>query len=238
MMKLTSEQVKELVLAAQKGDAAGLEATEAIMWDIQEHHIDRLTWKYRKKITVGGMDHNDLKQEFLTAAYQAIFKAKVDVGDPQQFILQHGKWAVVDALRSGYRKALRQYCHSCNTTTRLHEERGQAVCPNCNAKGDAIERMNMGISDDGTLSGTVADESLDISEVVASQEVIDNFYATLEGRKADVFALIIYQGYDRDSCTNYIKEIAGLLGVSAANVNKRLRQIKEEWAAYTSTITE
>jgi len=159
------------------------------------------------------------------------------VGDPMMFILQKGKWAVLDTLRSHYRKDLRQYCHSCSTETRIHEVGGVATCPNCGAKGDkSVERVTHNQLDDGTTIGTVANDGLDLQSSVVSNMVVQDFRSRLQGRKRDVFDLIMVHGYDRDSCDNYIKEIAAVLGISQPNVNIRLRQIKEEWRAFSGEV--
>jgi DNA-directed RNA polymerase specialized sigma24 family protein len=63
---------------------------------------------------------------------------------------------------------------------------------------------------------------------------LQQFAATLTGRKRDVWNLIVERGYDRESCKNYIREIADILGVTPGNVNLRLRQIKAAWMAWVS----
>jgi RNA polymerase sigma factor (sigma-70 family) len=232
-MALTLQDIKNLIRVAQSGDGvAAVMARTDILIEIQNEHMERHIYKYTRKNTVGGMDADDIRQIFLIACSIAIDEADVDKGNPLLFILQRGKWKVVDELRKTYRRNIRQYCHACETETRVHEKNHVVQCPKCGATGDVVERIQVNFSDDGTLSAFVVDESIDMAEAANSRLVVDEFRARLDGRKADVFDLIINQGYDRDSCTNYIREVAEILGVTPANVNKRLRQIKEEWALF------
>lgn len=232
-MALTLQDIKNLIRVAQSDEpiAADMARTDLLI-EISEEHMERHIYKYTRKNTVGGMDADDMRQIFLIACSIAIDDADLDKGNPLLFILQRGKWKIVDELRKTYRRNIRQYCHSCETETRVHEKNHVVQCPKCGTTGDCVERIQFNMTDDGTLTATVMDESMDLAEAANSRLVVDEFRKRLEGRKADVFDLIINEGYDRDSCRNYIKEISEVLGVTPANVNKRLRQIKEEWALY------
>lgn len=230
-MALTLTDIKNLIKVAQGEDeiASDMARTD-ILIEIMREHMDRHLAKYIRKNTVGGMDADDMRQIFLIACSIAIDEADLAKGNPLLFILQKGKWAVVDELRKTYRRNIRQYCHVCETETRVHERDHVVQCPRCGAIGeDKVERIQVNMTDDGTLSAGVKDEQMDIADMATSQVIVEEFRSRLTGRKADVFDLIVNKGYDRDSCTNYIKEVAITLGVTPANVNLRLRQIKEEW---------
>ena len=233
---LSLNDIKNLIQIAQGEDevAADMALTDLLI-EIIDNHMDRHLSRYIRKNTIGDMDADDIRQIFLIGCSKAIREASPHVGNPLLFILQKGKWAVVDALRKQYRTNLRQYCHKCGSETRLHEQSGQAICPKCQNTDD-VERIQTNVLDDGTLAGLVIDERLGIDERVASKIIIERFRCRLTGRKAEIFDLIMYHGYDRESCRNYIKEIAAILGVTPANVNLRLRQIKEEWAKYLEEI--
>lgn len=238
-MALTLQDIKNLITVAQTGDeiSSGMARTD-ILVEISEEHMERHIYKYIRKITTSGIDADDIRQTFLIACSIAIDEADLTKGNPLLFLLQKGKWAVVDELRKQYRRALRQYCHVCGTETRLNERGHVVICPKCGAAGaDHVERVQWNTPDDGTVSATISDEHLAIDEVVPSLVIVGNFRKRLSGRKADVFDLIMNEGYDRDSCKNYIREVAEVLGVTPANVNLRLRQIKEEWITYMEEIT-
>lgn len=235
-MALSLDDIKNLIQIAQgKDEVAADVALTDLLIEIVNNHMDRHLSKYIRKNTIGDMDADDIRQIFLIGCSKAIREANPHVGNPLLFILQKGKWAVVDALRKQYRTNLRQYCHKCGSETRLHEQSGQAICPKCQS-ADGVDRIPTNVLDDGTLVDMVIDERLGVDEKVISKIIIERFRSRLTGRKAEIFDLMIYHGYDRESCQNYIKEIAAILGVTPANVNLRLRQVKEEWAKYLEEI--
>lgn len=234
---MTTDDYRNLIAVVQGDDdiAAGIATTDIII-DIIENHMDKHLWKYYSKNTTGGIDKEDIRQIFLIGVSMAIESARTDIGDPLLYLIQKGKWAVVDELRRGYRKAIRQYCHKCSKETRVFEKAGIAICPTCG--GEDVIRVMVDTLDDGEQTVGVEAGELLLDTMVTSQVLVDQFKSTLSGRTLDVFEMIMDKGYDRDSCTNYIKEIAGILGVTPANVNKRLRRIKEEWIAFGQVFDE
>lgn len=225
---------KNLIKVAQeeKGIMADI-AINDILADIMEYRMNPILSKYRTKITGGNMiDFEDLQQIFLIACSRAISEVDPEIGNPMLFLLQKGKWAVVDALRSTYRQTIKQVCSICQSTTRLHEVGGKPVCPKCGAEGhEHIRREQYINNDDGTVLNQIACTSSTESEI-EDRLLIDNFKVHLTGRKLEIFELIIEHGYDRDGCKNYIKEIAEHLGVGQANINLRLRDIKKALREY------
>lgn len=229
---MTLADIKNLITVAQgEGFESDIALTD-ILIEVMDHHMDRHLAKYVNKDTVGGMDADDIRQIFLINVSSAIRIADINIGNPLLFILQKGKWAVIDELRRGYRQAIRQYCHECGSETRIHEIGGQVICPKCQSS-KKVERMVVNSLDDGTVLNYVVDESMDIDEMLGSEMIVERFRQSLSGRKREVFELVMYEGYDRDSCKNYIKEVAEVMGVTPTNVNLRLRQIKEAWIEYT-----
>ena len=231
---MSVEEIRKLIIVAQSDDEvyASIALTDLLI-EIMDNHMERHISKYYRKATVGGLDIDDMKQIFLLACSQAIEQADPFIGNPLLYILQKGKWAIVDELRKGYRRNIRQYCHSCDTETRLNERGGIPICPKCGESEEGlVERVQVNISDDGTAMEFKKDDKMDIEEDVMGDILIEEFRKRLAGRKAEVFDLIYYHGYDRNSCTNYQKEIAEILGITTSNVNLRLRQIKKEWKEF------
>lgn len=225
---------KNLIKIVQEDNGIMSEiAMNDILADIIEYRMNSQLAKYRNKITAGSMiDFDDIQQIFLIACSEAVYKADVDMGNPMLFILQKGKWAVVDALRSTYRQTITQYCDNCHSHTRLFERNGIPICPKCGAEGHStVHRDQIINNDDGTvIDQIIAEESLE--DQVIEKLFIEDFKKKLSGRKLEIFELIIDEGYDRDSCKNYIKEIAEVLGIGTTNVNLRLRAIKEQLQEY------
>lgn len=86
------------------------------------------------------------------------------------------------------------------------------------------------------LKGSLDQVPIDDAEYYdpTDEMFIQEFAANLGGRKAEIFNLIYYKGFDRDGCKNYLQEVADELGISQANVNNRRKQIMEEWIAATA----
>ena len=231
---MSVEEIRRLIIIAQSDEEvyANIALTDLLI-EIMDNHMERHISKYYRKATVGGLDTDDMRQIFLFACSRAIEQADPFIGNPLLYILQKGKWAITDELRKGYRRNIRQYCHSCDTETRLNERGGTPICPKCGESEEGqVERVQVNISDDGTAMEFKKDDKMDIEEDVTGDLLIEEFRKRLTGRKADVFDLIYYHGYDRNSCTNYQKEIAEVLGITTSNVNLRLRQIKKEWNTF------
>ena len=233
MMKIND--YKNLILVAQGNDKLMAQiAKNDIIADIMETSMRSALAKYRNKTTAGNMiDYEDLQQIFLMACSEAIDIVDTEVGNPKIFIIQKGKWAVINALTSTYRQTLKQHCLECGATTRLNEKAGNPICPKCGAEGhNKVIREQFVNTDDGTVLHQVAMEGQSIEEEIEYQELIADFRMGLNGRKLEIFDMIIEKGYDRDNCKNYIKEIAEELGVGVANINLRLRDIKKALTQY------
>lgn len=222
---------KNLVTIAQGEDKAmaGI-AKNDILADIMQFHMKPILYKYKSKLTAGSMiDYEDLEQIFLIACSNAIEEASTEIGNPMMFITQKGKWAVIDTLRNSYRKVLKQHCKECGATTRLNEKAGVPICPKCGAEGhDKVTREQFVNNDDGEVLHQIAMDKPSTEDEVEYKVLIEEFKSRLSGRKLEIFQLIIEEGYDRDNCKNYIKEIAEKLEVGQPNINLRLRQIKAE----------
>lgn len=235
----TQEEVKGLLVVVQDEKANGFarkHAMDDLLNDIIKFRMKRHLAKYSKSGT--GIDVHDIEQTFLMATAEAIVHADPLIGDPMMFILQKGKWAVADMMRSFYRKRIRQYCHACGKETRLFEKKGRiATCPKCgNDNPETLEGVVVNQLDDGTTLNQVKSNALDLQDDVASSIIVNQFRDKLNGRTLEVFDLIMVEGFDRDSCTNYIKEIAAVLEVTSTNVNLRMRKIKAAWTEFADEI--
>lgn len=229
---LTPEEVKTLILQAQNSDNMYKDsATSTLLADIVQHYMNHIIGKYKRstRLIGSGFDAEDIEQIFLMACTnKGIRTARIDIGDPIMYILQTGKWAVLDALRSSFRKTIRQHCRDCFAETRLFETGGIPQCPQCASV--KVERIAISTLDDGTVLHYQPDRT-NVERMVLDKLTIEEFRNRLKGRKREVFDLIL-QGLDRDACKSYIGEIADTLGVSTSNINQRLRQIKSEWAQF------
>lgn len=230
----TLDEMKMLIWTAQnsKDHYKRNWAVRDIIEEIQKYYMWKHIAKYTK-VTVSGLDAEDIKQVFLIGVAEAIPHVDINIGDPVMYLIQKGKWSVLDLLRKHYRNDLRQYCHACSTETRLYEKGGVLICPVCGETGHSglVERISRNNLDDGTHLNFISDES-SLEDTVISNYIVEQFRNCLSGRRREVFDLIVMLGYDRYSCKNYIKDVANLLGVTPSNVNIRLRQIKKAWCEY------
>lgn len=232
---LNIAEYRELIRISKEDGWERESALSSILEDIRKYHMDRYLRRYLNKATTGGMDSDDIRQIFLIGCSEAIEVADPDIGDPRVFIIQRGKWKVVDILRNTYRKNIRQICNSCGCDTKILERYGVPICRECGIEGhEYIERYN--IIDGNDLAISYIGDQKDIQNEVMSDLIIERFGERLGGRKREIFDLIMHGGFDRDSCKNYIAEIADILGVSRGNVNLRLRVIKKELEVYLNEL--
>jgi RNA polymerase sigma factor (sigma-70 family) len=246
MNRKETKRIKQLLEVINNGESGMMEAINEIVVAL-EVYGESIVGKFTRRISTYDIDRDDLRQEFLFGAYMSIESTSHTVGDPMRFIIQKGTWALIDRLRKSYRLQVRQYCHDCNLETAINRKGGEQVCKSCGS--NAVETINKhkheGPTNDqaegeqaSLIDGLEQEVGLTIDQAIASQMVVDNFYAQLNGRKKEVFDLVYYQGYDRDNCQNYIKEVAEIMGVTPQNVNLRLRQIKQQWKEYAELQAE
>lgn len=197
--------------------------------------------RFARQISTNDIDRDDLKQEFLFGAYNAIETTNALVGDPFRFLVQKGTWALVDRLRKSYRQQVRQYCNDCHQETALCKKDGESTCPRCGSKEvSTINKMKLDNPTNtqeeseqiGMIDSLESNSTIPIEEAIASSALVTEFQGMLTGRKKEVFDLVYYEGYNRDNCQNYIKEIAEIMGITPQNVNLRLRQIKKQWQLF------
>lgn len=194
-----------------------------------------IVYNIARKSTQYDRSFDDFRQEFMIGAFTAMGKADID-RSPIGFLVQKGIWQAMDYLRAGYRKNLMQHCGKCDSTTRPLTRFGHPECPKCGNKvTGTIDRYEMytpvDYSDPELGYHNIAGDSLN-EDFIASADVIDRFRNTLSGRVAEVYDFIMVHGIDRDSSTNYIKDIAERMDISTSNVNLRLRTIKVKWAEF------
>ncbi|KIL38007.1 hypothetical protein SD70_29360 [Gordoniibacillus kamchatkensis] len=209
-----------MILRAQRGGSEGIKAANDLLYHIAHEYRERKLHKF----FAPGMpyaDRDDIRQAFLIGCYAGIMKARLNIGDPLAFILNKGLWAVADVIRRDGQKELQQECSGCHATSKPNRVHGRYVCRRCESDQVELRRRVIPHAETIEVTGHNQDDRLTVQE----------FHDQLTGCKRDVFDLIM-RGYDRDNCRNYLKEIGQILGISAANANLRLQQIREAWVQY------
>lgn len=229
---IKADEYKALIVVAQ---GEGLESEQAlgdILIDISIHHMESNLRKYINKATAGAIDLDDLRQSFLIGCSEAVAVTDIKIGDPLAFILQRGKWRAIGELGKAYRRDLRQICLCCGIDSAIFGRLGVPACRKCGAEGyQCIDRYEVAKKDESAILLAV-DGRKDFQDTVVSQMFVEVFRDNLTGRKREIFDFVMYGGFDRDSCKNYIVSIAEHLGISSSNVNLRLRAIKKDWTNY------
>lgn len=220
------ESSLHVLAAAQDGDE---QAVEEFMRIIRQFELPRVLRRYSGRNVLVGDD--DIESHFMVGCYKAMQKAKLDVGNPMRFICWKGNMEVANAFRSAIKKDTRLKCRSCGYIGRMGWRNKTPACYVCNSHDvttwmtdesldDKIPTYNRRSSD----SFTTATWGIQVEEI----------RATLNGRVRQLFDMIVIHGYDRDSCNNYIGEIADMWGISASAVCIYLRKLRRkvlEWQA-------
>lgn len=235
-MSLTSADFKNLLVISRGEDKVSAQfALNDLLLDIQQNKMGAI-YRYKQAISSANyLDGEDLESVFLMACYEAILVAEVEKGDPMRFVLDRGKKRVIDEVRKAYRRTLKQYCKSCESTTRTHTVKGVPTCPKCGASGEMVKTEQVVHGDDGTVLNTVVGINA-FDNDIHEQMILDGFKSRLSGRVLDVYELIVEQGFDRGACKNYIADVAEELQISKPNVNKRLRTLRDELTSYLAEL--
>lgn len=234
--RLSKQELGYLLKKTQDDDTTVQEEARALVLSYVHTHIGRYVNKYRKAVVAIGLDMFDIEQAFLLGVFEGLGVVDLSIGDPFRYLLQRGDWKARDEIRKAYKQVLRVYCHECKSEVQYYQIWGVVTCPKCGARGEhVVETFQHTIPDDGTLIGFYdKGEELTLEERYVSEAFVAEFAATLRGRQRDVWDMVMNRGIDRSSATNYIKEIAAALGITPANVNIRLRQIRQKWLEYST----
>lgn len=167
------------------------------------------------------LEPDDVRSEFWFGVARAIPKAKPNLGNPLRFLAQCGVWRVISALRHRLRNGVRCTCNVCGRHAQLNRRIQTLGCPRCNS------------TDITTTQVTTSIELSSEKNFVYKKQltVTHEFEQQLNGRELDVYKLIM-EGASRDKSSNYLKEIAQELGISAPCVAIYLRRIRTKLTRY------
>lgn len=221
-----------LISNAQDGDQ---DAANKLLKIIKAEHMPRVLAKYGNRNVL--VQDQDIESEFLVGCWKAVGNAKMDVGNPLSFIVWKGQMAVASLFRKRIRKEVRYQCFNCGHEGGVAYRAKSSACQRCAShdvftwmvsQSDTIENED---GDDIKVEIPVRDASHEW-EVATMGIQIEEMRARLSGRALDLFDVIVLEGINRDSSTNYLKEIAERWGVSSAAVAATLRRLKRDILAY------
>lgn len=220
-IKYVYERGIELLQLAQQGNKR---AEELLIVEIRDKFMNKRISRYLHRNRI--VEDDDLKQEFLIGVGLSIPKARLDIGDPIEYLINQGVYRVRSYLRKHIIQNTSQTCDDCGYITRLNMIDGQYVCKRCGSTN--ITTQELYDNDEVTLGNipTIEDEIEDI----IGQDMIDRFEKTLTP-DTNVYNLYILlkKGINRDNpnIQNYTKEIAKIWGgCSEQNVVQNLNKLR------------
>ena len=225
------EGTLDLVSKAQDGDEI---ATESLIKIIKNYHMPRYVGKYRGRNVL--IDDADIESEFLMGAFKALNQAKLDLGNPINFICWKGSKAVQSLFRTRLRNEVNYQCLSCGHEGLIGWKYKTPVCKSCDSDDIHTWMMTIQASDtNDSLEEFTSSRrmSADYAWQLAVHGIqIEEMRARLSGRALELFDIIIFEGINRDSSKNYLQEIANRWGVSTTAVAMALRKLRRDILIY------
>lgn len=199
---------------------------------IRDHMMYKRISKYLGKNRQ--VDNDDIKQEFMIGVALNIHRAKLDVGDPIEYLISCGIYRVRSYMKRQIIKGTTQTCNKCGYVSRLNMEDGKYKCKKCGSNDIVTQEMHS--LDDGTTLNTI--ESMDEFEAeLMFNMIMDEFEATLN-RNTNVYQLyiLIKNGINRNNpqVKNYIKEIADIWHCSQTNIVQTMDKLKDKLVQFAN----
>lgn len=231
MESITNNKFIGLLELAQKGDKT---AEEQLIIGLRDTVMRKRIGKYLSRNRQ--VENDDLIQEFLIGISIAIPRARLDIGDPIEYIIKQGVFRVRTYLRSNIMKRTTQVCMDCGFESRLHKVDGKYECRKCKSNNITTREIN---ENDETLFETMTVNNSEAElEDIMFEMVINKFEETLD-RGTNVYQLymLLKSGINRDNpeIKNYIKEIAEIWGgCSTTNVLQNMNKLQAKMVKFAS----
>lgn len=227
---MTPEGTISVVARAQKGDE--LAVTEIINI-VRTWHMPRYVNRYFGRNVLIGDD--EIESEFLLGVWMALPKAKLDVGNPINYMCYKGQRKVQTLMRSRIRRETRYQCLECGHTGTMGWKSRVPVCTKCDSPDVhtwMVTNADM-VGDDVSMISMATGTSAETAWQIAVYGIqIEELRARLSGRALDLFDIIIFKGISRESSKNYLQEIADIWGTSTTAVAIALRRLRREVNLY------
>lgn len=222
-IKYVYERGIDLLRLAQDGNKC---AEELLIVEIRDKFMNKRIGRYLHKNRV--VEDDDLKQEFLIGVGLAIPKAKIDMGDPIEYLINQGVYRVRSYLRKHIIQSTSQVCNTCGYITRLNMIDGHYVCKKCGSTDVNTQEVN---NNDEIILNSAPSMDHEIDDII-SQDMVDRFEATLvPGTNVHNLYILLKGGINRDNpnIPNYIKEIARIWGgCSEQNVVQNMDKLRKK----------
>jgi hypothetical protein len=217
---MTNDYCNGLLKLAQSGDKI---AEEQLIIYIKDNYMRRRIGRYLHKNRQ--VEDEDLMQEFMIGIALNIGRARLDIGDPTEYIIQQGVYRVRSYLRKHILQGTTQICEECGYVTRLNRVGNNYICKKCGSHHIVTRETND--YDEITLMNVEDNKEFDID--VVSEMMLETFEKTLDPNTNvyQVYILIKNGIRDNPNVNNYIKEIARIWGgCSQQNVVQAIDKLK------------
>lgn len=129
--------------------------------------------RYRPhKITNYLFKQDELKSEYMIACWEAIFRAKLNVGNPIMFCIRRGYGAMLDYYRSTSSKNLLKICPKCNISVAY--DRRNINCKICGTEYKSIEKY---MRYEDYITGKCVD---DIIETIVIRDTFERLHSLIK----------------------------------------------------------
>lgn len=228
----------DLIRSAQQGDDG---AMEALVREIRTKHLRQQTWRYVGRNVL--VSDAEIESEFLLGCFQAIGRAKLDLGNPLSYVLWKGQMAVVSLMRKRIKQEVKYRCLECGSDGTIALVNRRPVCPSCRSEDlytwmGEID-MTAALADDERELAFSDDAIADASEIAWQLATfgiqIEELRSRLDGDVLRLFDLVVMEGFDRESSKSYINEIASRMGCSSSWVRILLDRLRSSALAYLET---
>lgn len=223
----------DLICRAQAGDDL---ATTELLNIVRTVHMPRYTGKYKGLNVL--VSNDEIESEFLLGVWKALPKAKLDVGNPINFICWKGQRAVQTLFRNNIRRETRYHCGACGHSGVMAYRAKTPLCAKCGydmidtwmvEKADQPDNLEGNFQPMANAPGVDAETAWQLA--VYGIE-IEELRSRLSGRTLELFDIIILEGINRDSSQNYLREISQRWGTSQMRVVHVLRKLRSEVEDY------
>jgi len=228
-MEYISQDGINLLKLAQSGNTVAEDTLIRLIKDkFMNKRIGRYLYRNRQAET------DDLKQEFLIGVALNIHKARIDIGDPIEYLINQGVYRVRSYLRKNIIQNTIQICRDCGNKSRLNKNaNGNGyICKKCGSIH--IDTHELDDHNDILLENII--EELDIEDQVLSTLFMKEFENTLtQGTNVCRLYELLKSGINRQNpeIKNYIKEIAKLWGnCSEQNVVRNIEKLRNRIEAF------
>lgn len=230
------EGTLDLVARSQQGDELALGQLISIINDYHKHrYVGRY---YGRNVVVGDAE---IDSEFMLGVWKALPKAKLDVGNPVNFMCWRGQKAVQTLMRNNIRREVRYLCLECGATGVMGYKSKVPVCVECETttiqtwmvesapketEDPNFDSFSLVAGMDGETAWQLAVYGIQI------EEIRERLASRQTGRALELFDIIVLEGVNRDSSKNYLREISERWGTSQMRVVHTLRKLRQEIKAY------